>query len=277
MIHENIQLKPVMEGTAPYVETFLFSPSSEIFLTKRPLILICPGGGYEYLSAREGESIALTFNSFGYHCAIIHYTPFPATYPTSLLEVAAAVKLFKDNADSYGIDADKIILWGASAGGHLVASFATGYFRDEVTSYFNVSSDYLKPAGLMLAYPVITSGEYAHRGSFDHLLGDLKDDAKMLEYTSIENRVNEKMPPSFVWHTFTDKSVPVQNSFLLAEAMRKADVPLELHIFPTGGHGLALANDITLSPWKKEIDEGSQQWVALAKNWLSRLLGPLIQ
>lgn len=276
MIHENIQLTPVMEGTNPYVETFLFSASPEILVSKRPLILICPGGGYEYLSAREGESIALTFNAMGYNSAIIHYTPAPATYPTSLLEVAASVKFFKDNADFYGIDADKIVLWGASAGGHLVASFATGYFRDEVTSYFHVSDDYLKPAGLMLSYPVITSGEYAHRGSFDHLLGDLKNDAEMLKYTSIENRVNEKMPPAFVWHTFTDTSVPVQNSFLLADAMRRANVSLELHIFPTGGHGLALANDITLSPWKKEIDEGAQQWVALARNWLSRVLGPLI-
>lgn len=256
-------------------ETFFFKDSPEIVIKKRPLILICPGGGYEFLSDREGESIAFKFNSFGYHAAVIYYSIAPVTYPTQLLEVSAAVKYFKDHAEEYHIDPDRIAIYGASAGGHAAADYATGYFRDEVTSVLKVSSDYLKPAGMILAYPVITSGEFAHRGSFDNLLGELKNDKKMLEYLSIENRITKETPPAFIWHTFPDGCVPVENSLLLAEAMKKENIPFELHIFPSGDHGLGLADEITLSPNRTEINKGAAQWIDLCRVWLNYIFGPL--
>ena len=256
-------------------ETFFFKDSPEICIHKRPLVLICPGGGYEFLSDREGESIAFKFNSFGYHAAIINYSVAPATYPTQLLEVSAAVKYFKDHAEEYHIDPDRIVIYGASAGAHAAADYATGYFRDEVTSVLKVSRDYLRPAGMILAYPVITSGEFAHRGSFDNLLGELKNDKKMLEYVSIENRITKETPPAFIWHTFPDGCVPVENSLLLAEAMKKQDIPFELHIFPTGGHGLGLADEITLSPARTEIDISAAQWIDLCHTWLKTIFGSL--
>ncbi len=256
-------------------ETFFFKDSPEIVIKKRPLILICPGGGYEFLSDREGESIAFKFNSFGYHAAVIYYSIAPVTYPTQLLEVSAAVKYFKNHAEEYHIDPDRIAIYGASAGGHAAADYATGYFRDEVTSVLKVSSDYLKPAGMILAYPVITSGEFAHRGSFDNLLGELKNDKKMLEYLSIENRITKETPPAFIWHTFPDGCVPVENSLLLAEAMKKENIPFELHIFPSGDHGLGLADEITLSPNRTEINKGAAQWIDLCRRWLEELFGSL--
>ncbi len=264
------------KGTAT-IETFLFKRSPEICISKRPLILICPGGGYEFLSDREGESIAFQFNSFGYHAAIINYSIKDATYPTQLLEVSAAVKYFKDNAKEFDIDPDRIAIYGASAGAHAAANYATGYFRSEVTDILKVSSTELRPAGMILAYPVITSGEFAHRGSFDNLLGNKKNDKEMLEYVSIENRITVETPPAFIWHTFPDDCVPVQNSLLLAEAMKKENVPFELHIFPSGGHGLGLATDITLSPYKTELDEGAKQWIDLCRSWLFRLFGPIVK
>ena len=256
-------------------ETFFFKDSPEIVIKKRPLILICPGGGYEFLSDREGESIAFKFNSFGYHAAVIYYSIAPVTYPTQLLEVSAAVKYFKDHAEEYHIDPDRIAIYGASAGGHAAADYATGYFRDEVTSVLKVSSDYLKPAGMILAYPVITSGPFAHRGSFDNLLGELKNDKKMLEYLSIENRITKETPPAFIWHTFPGGCVPVENSLLLAEAMKKENIPFELHIFPSGDHGLGLADEITLSPNRTEINKGAAQWIDLCRVWLNYIFGPL--
>jgi len=256
-------------------ETFFFKDSPEIAVKKRPLILICPGGGYEFLSDREGESIAFKFNSFGYHAAVIYYSIAPVTYPTQLLEVSAAVKYFKDHAEEYHIDPDRIAIYGASAGGHAAADYATGYFRDEVTSVLKVSSDYLKPAGMILAYPVITSGPFAHRGSFDNLLGELKNDKKMLEYLSIENRITKETPPAFIWHTFPDGCVPVENSLLLAEAMKKENIPFELHIFPSGDHGLGLADEITLSPNRTEINKSAAQWIDLCCVWLNDIFGPL--
>ncbi len=256
-------------------ETFFFKDSPEIVIKKRPLILICPGGGYEFLSDREGESIAFKFNSFGYHAAIINYSIAPVTYPTQLLEVSAAVKFFKDHAEDFFIDPDRIAIYGASAGGHAAADYATGYFRDEVTSVLKVSPDYLKPAGMILAYPVITSGEFAHRGSFDNLLGELRDNKKMLDYLSIENRITKETPPAFIWHTFPDGCVPVENSLLLAEAMKKENIPFELHIFPSGDHGLGLADEITLSPNRTEINIAAAQWIDLCRVWLNDIFGPL--
>ncbi len=275
MINKTIPISYEGYNGSATCETFFFKDSPEIVIKKRPLILICPGGGYEFLSDREGESIAFKFNSFGYHAAIINYSIAPVTYPTQLLEVSAAVKFFKDHAEEYFIDPDRIAIYGASAGGHAAADYATGYFRDEVTSVLKVSPDYLKPAGMILAYPVITSGEFAHRGSFDNLLGELKNDKMMLEYLSIENRITKETPPAFIWHTFPDGCVPVENSLLLAEAMKKENIPFELHIFPSGDHGLGLADEITLSPNRTEINEGAAQWIDLCRRWLHEIFGSL--
>ncbi len=275
MINKTIPISYEGYNGSATCETFFFKDSPEIVIKKRPLILICPGGGYEFLSDREGESIAFKFNSFGYHAAIINYSIAPVTYPTQLLEVSAAVKFFKEHAEEYFIDPDRIAIYGASAGGHAAADYATGYFRDEVTSVLKVSPDYLKPAGMILAYPVITSGEFAHRGSFDNLLGELKNDKMMLEYLSIENRITKETPPAFIWHTFPDGCVPVENSLLLAEAMKKENIPFELHIFPSGDHGLGLADEITLSPNRTEINEGAAQWIDLCRRWLHEIFGSL--
>lgn len=275
MINEKIPISYDGYREKANIETFLYKRSPEINIKNRPLILICPGGGYEFLSDREGESIAFQFNAMGYHAAIINYSIKPVTYPTQLLETASAVKYFKDNAEKYDIDPSKIVIYGASAGAHAAALFSTGYFRKEVTDILKVSEDYLKPAGMILAYPVITSGPKAHVGSFENLLGNQKDDPELRKYVSIENRITRETPPAFIWHTFPDDCVPMENSLLLAEAMKKENIPFEFHVFPTGGHGLALANDITLSPWGHELDEGASQWISLVKNWLQRLFGPI--
>ncbi len=262
------------EGEAT-VTTYFYDIASEILVKERPLILVCPGGAYAYRSARESESIAFQFNSFGYHAAVMNYSCAPATYPTQLFEIAACVKFLKDNHREYGIDPDRIIIFGASAGAHAAAMFATGYFNKEVIDVLKVKENYLKPAGMILAYPVITSGKFAHRGSFDNLLGKEKDNKELLKLTSIENRVDSHTPAAFIWHTFADGSVPVENSLLLADALKKENIPFELHIFPTGGHGLAMATEMTLSNSRKELDAGAAQWISLCKNWLERTIGPL--
>ena len=99
-----------------------------------------------------------------------------------------------------------------------------------------------RPDAVILSYPVITSGEKAHRGSFDLLLGQ---DAKQeqLEWASLENHVTENTPPAFLWQTWNDETVPVDNSILFAQACREKGVPCEIHLFMEGRHGLSLANE----------------------------------
>lgn len=272
----NITIPINVNGSANCsVETFFYNKEDFIAVKKRPLIIICPGGGYNHISVREGESIAFQFNAMGYHSAVLRYSIAPSSYPTQLLEIASCFKYFKDNANEYAIDDNNMIVFGASAGAHLASLFGTGYFRSEITDFLNVSNTYLRPAGMILAYPVITSGEFAHRGSFEKLSGD-NNNPSLNDYLSIENRVDNNTPPCFIWHTFEDKTVPLENSMILIGALRKASVPFEYHVFPSGCHGLALANELTLSEDKKENNPAAAVWISLCHTWLRNLCGPLV-
>ena len=128
------------------------------------------------------------------------------------------------------------------------------------------SNESLRPNAMILGYPVITSGEYAHRDSFKCLLGEEYEEKQ--ESLSLENCVNENTPRSFIWHTFEDGAVPVQNSILLADALVKHHIPTELHIFEKGGHGLALANRLTQSSGASTIQPAATQWIEMAHKWM---------
>lgn len=275
MIHNTIPIKSDKTGNDAKLITYCYSYSKEILVEKRPCVMICPGGGYEFLSDREAETLAFQFNAFGYQAVIFRYSIAPVTYPAQAIETALAFNYLVEHADEYYIDPSKIAILGCSAGAHVAAFYGTNWHTDLLTKDLGLKKETQKPAAMILCYPVITSGEYAHRGSFNALLGDKKDDPEMLKNVSIENLVTKNTPPTFLWHTFTDHTVPVENSLFMANALKKADVPFEMHIFPTGGHGLSLATDLTMSPHKCELDEGAKQWLELCKNWLRRLFGPL--
>ena len=129
----------------------------------------------------------------------------------------------------------------------------------------------LRPGGLLLCYPVITSGEFAHRGSFENLIGDLPDREELLERLSLERQVCDDMPPTFVWHTYQDQAVPVENSLLLMEALRRAGIPGEFHMYPRGCHGLALATALTQTSDGRCVQPECAGWVGLAQTWLQNL------
>ena len=144
----------------------------------RPTVLIVPGGGYEMTSDREGEPIALQFLAADCNAFVLRYSCAPSVYPTALLEVAEAMRLILDNAEAWHVDPARIAVLGFSAGGHLAADFATSA-SDSVLRAHGYDPALLAPAALMLAYPVVTSGEYRHDGSFRALLG------KIIRNTSI--------------------------------------------------------------------------------------------
>lgn len=154
------------------------------------------------------------------------------------------MKFIRESADRYATDAGRIFVIGFSAGGHLAAMLGTMYASKYVTDALDMPENYAKPTGMILSYPVISGGEFAHRGSFDSLLGDKKDDAEMLSYLSLENRVTDGTVPAFIWHTADDTCVPVENSLMFASALSAHKVPFELHIFPHGEHGASLGNEL---------------------------------
>lgn len=249
----------------------LYFPEFCSGIGRRPAVIVCPGGGYEYRSAREGEPIALSFAAAGFCAAVLHYSAGEAKFPTALLELASATALLRSRADEWNIDPDKIFVCGCSAGGHLCASLGTLWNRDFVKDALGYKCGEHRPNGMILCYPVITSGEKAHRPSFETLLGENSDNAELLELVSAEKQVSCDTPPTFLWHTFTDDVVPVENSLLMAAALAAHSIPFELHVFPSGPHGLALANSLTACGNPDYIVPECQSWTDMAVRWAENL------
>lgn len=271
MIYRRLEIQG--EGSEEYAhaDTYLISHSEQIGITKRPLVVICPGGGYCFTSEREAEMFALRWNSYGYQAIVLWYSYRPAVYPAALLELARTVKLARDHAAEWDVDPDQIFVQGSSAGGHLVASYGMFWKRDFVAETLHTDAEQLRPNGMILNYPVITSGEFAHRESFENLLGDRYDE--LADEMSLENQVSADTPPAFLWHTNQDGLVPAENSLLLALAMRRAGRPVELHMYMKGNHGLGLASELTMDPEKGAVEPSCQSWFELAYRWTRELPG----
>ena len=267
MIHQKIELKEGGSENA-FATTYILKVNHELPAIKRPTVVICPGGGYEFVSYREGEPVALQFLARGYNAIVLRYSVYPATYPTALTELGRVILTLREHADEWLIDENKIVLMGFSAGGHLAASYACFWGKDILSDRLGCSKDLLKPNGLILSYPVITSGKYAHRGSFLHLLGDRYDE--LVDEMSLENQVNEHNPPTFLWHTATDNLVPAQNSILFAEALKNKNLSAELHLYKEGCHGLSLANEFTAAI-DAHVVPSCQDWIELAHQWMKKL------
>ncbi len=260
-----------VEGSVgnPTLTTYLIDASDSFLIKERPMIVICPGGGYSHVSDREGEMIALQFAAMGFHTAVLRYSVSPAVYPTQLLELTRAMVLIRQNAEQWHVKKDKILIQGSSAGGHLAASFGCFWKREFLSEAAGGDNELIRPNGLILSYPVITSGEYAHRDSFVKLLGDRYDE--LVQDMSLENQVNEDTPKMFLWHTFEDELVPVENSILFMQALRKKGIPFESHIYPKGAHGLALGNELTCSPEGNEIQPEVSTWISLAQQFVKNI------
>ncbi|MBQ8814296.1 MAG: alpha/beta hydrolase [Lachnospiraceae bacterium] len=212
----------------------------------RPTVLVCPGGGYSFLSERETEAIAIQMNAMGFHAAVLRYHVAPARFPVALAEAACSVAHLRAHAAEYGVDPEKIIVAGFSAGGHLAASLGVFWDKEWLTEHTGCAPEEIRPNGLVLSYPVITSGEHAHRGSFNSLLGEGATE-EQLEFVSLEKQVTASTPPTFIWHTVGDQLVPVENTMLFAAALQRAGVKFEMHVYPQGEHGLALSTEETAS------------------------------
>lgn len=270
MIHKEIEIQAKGYPHKAKLYTYILERSAEMRPDrKRPLVLICPGGGYVMTSDREAEPVAMQFLAKGYHVAVLRYSVSPAVYPEALLQVGTAICWLKGHAKEYGIDPEKIVVTGFSAGGHLAGSYGVFWKKPFVREALETDEETLRPAGLVLCYPVITSGEKAHKGSFEALLGDRLEEMK--EDMSLEKQVNEDVPPVFLWHTMEDDCVPVENSLLFYQALLEKKIPSELHIFPYGGHGLSIANEETMTNEGYGVQEACQSWVPLVMKWMENI------
>ncbi|MGI6057595.1 MAG: alpha/beta hydrolase [Bilifractor sp.] len=232
---------PMAFGFVPNITSFIHDEEPD----RKPAVIVVPGGAYRVVSPTEGEIVAREFYRKGYQT-------FVCTYTTNLLgaaplkdqpmkDLSRAVRLVRRRAEEFRVAADKVIVLGFSAGAHLCGSLCVHFedVTDAKPQYQRISN---RPDAAILSYPVITSGEYAHRDSFCALLGDNPSEEE-LAYMSLEKQVKSDTPPCFIWQTATDEAVSVENSYLMAEALRGQGIPYAHHVFSSGKHGLSLANE----------------------------------
>lgn len=195
----------------------------------RPFVVVCPGGGYRHLSPREAEPVAMKFYAHGMNTFILYYSigeQIRSEKPYR--ELGMAMEYIREHSDELNCDFSKSAVMGFSAGGHVAASY---------TIFAEAEFPHSVPSLSVLGYPVITSGEFAHKGSFEYLC----DNEEEWKLYSLENRVDHKLCPVFMFHTCNDGSVPVENSLMFAKALSEVDSPYTLHIYQDGRHGFSTA------------------------------------
>ncbi len=220
-------------------------------------IVICPGGGYSKLAPHEAGDYARFLNEAGIAGFVLKYRLGSDGYrhPCMLQDAARAVRTVRARAGEWKLDPKRIGIMGSSAGGHLTSTLLTHFDAGKPDATDPVERQSSRPDLGILCYPVISLGEFGHGGTRSNLLG--KDPApELIRELSNELHVTRDTPPCFIWHTYEDGTVPVENSLQFAEALRKAGVPYDLHIFQKGPHGLGLGtrdwNPEKRHPWTRD-------------------------
>ncbi|MBR5322682.1 MAG: alpha/beta hydrolase [Clostridia bacterium] len=255
----------------PKLQVYIQNETEELskFMPKRPTMLICPGGGYAYTSERECDPIAFFYLAKGYNCCILRYTCAPAHFPVQLAEAGKALLTIKENAEEWKVDTDKIYVCGFSAGGHLAASLGVFWDKPFLADILGTQSEMLKFNSLILAYPVISYNVerclYGVKTTYKNLLGEGEryEDTEALQMQCLENHVSENTPPTFIWHTFEDVTVPVDSSLIFGKALHKHKVPFEMHIYEHGRHGQATGNKSTCL-----LNQRLGEWMETSYIWL---------
>jgi acetyl esterase/lipase len=223
-------------------------------------VIICPGGGYHGLAIEhEGYEVAKKFNEWGVTAFVLKYRiPSDEIMQDKtigpLQDAQRAIQLVREKAKLWQINPKQVGIMGFSAGGHLAGSATVHFDQAFIANPLKTS---LRPDFSILVYPVISfTDEYAHRGSREALLGREPDPAKVKFFT-LENQVSRKTPPVFLVHAKDDRTVRIDNSQKLAEALSKAKVKHDLYVYEKGGHGFGLKNPTSDVEWMKYV----YQWM----------------
>lgn len=249
------------------------SPEITVYLPTRrsasgQAVIICPGGGYQYLSYNwEGSDPARWLNSKGIAAIVLKYrlpnsksNIKPELSP--LLDAKRAIRMVRFYATNWGIKKNMVGIMGFSAGGHLASTLLTHFDDGEKNATDSIEQESSRPDFGILMYPVISmSKPVMHVGSRNNLIGE-HPDSETAKYYSSELQVTPQTPPTFIVHATDDKTVPVENSLLFYQALKDNGVPAEMHIFPKGGHGFGLGIG------RAEIES----WPDLCIQWLKTLV-----
>jgi len=220
-------------------------------------IVVCPGGAYWALAPHEGNDYALFLNQQGIAAFVLKYRLASGGYkhPAMLNDAARAVRLVRARAGDWKVDPKRVGIMGSSAGGHLASTLVTHFDSGKDDASDPVERESSRPDLGILCYAVISMGAHTHGGSKINLLGKTPD-AESIKLLSNELQVTSQTPPCFVWHTWEDKAVKVENSLDFAAALQKAGVPFDLHVYQKGRHGIGLADKPpfeNVHPWGRDL------------------------
>lgn len=249
------------EQDQPLVEVYLAPPER----TGGAAMVVCPGGGYHMLAAREGVDYARWLNELGISAFVLKYRLGSHGYrhPAMLNDAARAVRLVRSRAAEWQIDPHRVGIIGSSAGGHLASTLATHFDAGDANSTDTIEQQSSRPDAAVLCYPVISMGERTHAGSKKNLLGDNPSEALVAELSN-ELQVTSATPPCFLFPTADDPVVDVRNSLLFSTALADHGVTFSLHVYPHGRHGLGLGA-------KAGEVAGRHPWVGACEGWLHEL------
>ncbi|MDY3560982.1 alpha/beta hydrolase [Gemmata sp. JC673] len=248
------QTFPLWPGKAPLAvsDSPTDKPELTAYRPEKPngtAVVVCPGGGYGFLANdHEGKQVAEFFVKQGVTAFVLKYRIVTKDRPgplgeAPLLDAQRAIRLVRAKAKDYAIDPRRVGIMGFSAGGHLASTAATHYEKAGLKNDDDVEKESSRPDFVILAYPVISMEDgVTHGGSRKNLLGD-KPDAKLIELYSNEKQVKKDVPPAFIFHTSADTAVVPENAVRFYLACKKAGVPVEMHIYEKGRHGVGLGSD----------------------------------
>jgi acetyl esterase/lipase len=240
---------------------FVYRPAADT--ANGTAIVVCPGGGYGHLAMdHEGAQIAEWLNSLGVTAFVLKYRHSASghKHPVPMSDGQRAIRTVRARAGEWNIDPKRIGVLGFSAGGHLASTLATHFDDGDPQAQDTIEQVGSRPDFLILCYPVISmTAPYMHRGSRDNLLGKSPDD-KLAHSLSNDEQVTSQTPPTFIFQTDEDKTVPAENCVSFYLALRKAGVPAEMHIYQNGRHGLGLAKN---TPGTSDWPERCREWLAV--------------
>jgi acetyl esterase/lipase len=229
--------------------------------------IICPGGSYARLAvAKEGSELVKRLNALGVSAFVLKYRLVEYGHPAPLRDVLRAIRILRSHASELGVRPDRIGVLGSSAGGHLAATAGTLFDASEGRTGAALDAVSGRPDFLVLLYPVITmTTPFTHAASRKNLLGENPSPA-LVERLSLETRVTKDTPPTFLVHTAEDTSVPLENSLLFFQALRRAGVAAEMHLFEKGPHGFGTNPGLgPTSEWPRRLEE----WLR-SHGWLEK-------
>lgn len=262
---------------------------------KRPAVIVCPGGAYMICADTEAEPVALQFAAMGYHAFVLRYSVYgramenaspgeeicyETMYPAGALDIGMAILKLHEMAEDWHIDTDKIALCGFSAGAHNCAMYLTGYQTEEIAASLESDPEILRPAAAVLGYGLYDCAPLGaqindpklqgmNRAMCMALLGQRQPSPQLLEAISPIYRANPAVPPCFLWATSEDPVVPVYNTLVMAASLSEQGVPVEVHVFENGPHGMATADQISAGS-SMSMDADAAKWISLADAWLKK-------